>query len=250
MKPVLATLTGAVATAATCLAIFVLVSPSGPSASNAPTTPTSTVSMKPAPSLADALRALPGRRRLRPDAEGQRLRLPRLHRPARSSPTSTSSTAPAASPSASASTARRCPRAWSTQDATTDLAVLDVADSAVGSITPLTLGSSSGLQRRPVGDRDRLAVRPLRHADLGHRLRPRPRHPVAQRQHDLRRRPDRRGDQPRQLGRPAARRDRPGDRDQLPDRHRVGLQQRRRLRDPGRHRPPVCSTGLDGALTA
>ena len=40
MKPVLATLTGAVATAATCLAIFVLVSPSGPSTSNAPVTPT------------------------------------------------------------------------------------------------------------------------------------------------------------------------------------------------------------------
>ena len=52
MKPVLATLTGAVATAATCLAIFVLVSPSGPSTSSAPTTPTSTVSMKPVPSLA------------------------------------------------------------------------------------------------------------------------------------------------------------------------------------------------------
>ena len=48
--------------------------------------------------------------------------------------------------------------------------------------------------------------------------------------------PDRRRDQPRQLGRPAARPRRQGRRRQRADRERVGRQRRRRLRDPVEHR--------------
>ena len=51
-----------------------------------------------------------------------------------------------------------------------------------------------------------------------HRLRARPHDPGPQRLLDLRRHPDRRRDQPRQLGRPAARRAGPRDRRQLADR--------------------------------
>ena len=46
--------------------------------------------------------------------------------------------------------------------------------------------------------------------------------------------PDRRGDQPGQLGRPAGEHGRPGGRDQLGDRHRQPGQRRRRLRHPDR----------------
>ena len=57
----------------------------------------------------------------------------------------------------------------------------------------------------------------------------------AQRLLDLERRPDGRRDQPRQLGRPAARRRRPRDRRQLADPHqRRRPEHRRRLRRPGR----------------
>ena len=54
--------------------------------------------------------------------------------------------------------------------------------------------------------------------------------------HDRRRAADRRGDQPRQLRRPAARRRGPRDRRQLADRVLVAPVERRRLRRPGRHR--------------
>ena len=47
--------------------------------------------------------------------------------------------------------------------------------------------------------------------------------------------PDRRGDQPGQLGRAAGRHERPGRRHQLGDRHRQPGQRRRRLRHPDRH---------------
>ena len=54
-----------------------------------------------------------------------------------------------------------------------------------------------------------------------------------------RRDPDRRGDQPRQLRRPAARRARPGDRHQLPDPLLRRRQRRRRLRGLGGQRAPL-----------
>ena len=59
----------------------------------------------------------------------------------------------------------------------------------------------------------------------------------AERLRDQRRHPDRRGDQPRQLRRPAARRDRPRHRHQLADRHRRRRrrQRRHRLRRADRH---------------
>ena len=53
--------------------------------------------------------------------------------------------------------------------------------------------------------------------------------------HDPRRDPDRRGDQPRQLGRTAARRQRPRARPQRPDPDQLRLERRRRLRDPVEH---------------
>jgi hypothetical protein len=137
------------------------------------------------------------------------------------------------------------------QDATDDLAVLDVADSAVAKITPLTLGSSSGLRvgqsaiaiGSPFGLSGTLTSGVV--SALGRDIQSPNGHTISGVV------PDRRGDQPRQLRRPAARRDRPGDRDQLPDRDRVGLQQRRRLRDPGRHRPPGADEprGLVGRRT-
>ena len=145
MKPVLATLTGAVATAATCLAIFFLVSPSGPSPSSAPTTPTSTVSMKPAPSLAqlyarsqDAVAYVQTQKGsgsgFLVDKNGQIV------------------TNEHVVDGASRVTVRfgehgkALPARVVSEDASDDLAVLDVADSAVAKITPLTLGSSSGLR--------------------------------------------------------------------------------------------------------
>ena len=82
---------------------------------------------------------------------------------------------------------------------------------------------SSLVGRRRLGDR---ALDPV--ADLGLRR--------------LRRDPDRRADQPRQLGRPAARRPRPGDRDQRPDPLRLRQRGGRRVRDSDQLRAP-----LDGA---
>ena len=58
---------------------------------------------------------------------------------------------------------------------------------------------------------------------------------VAEQLHDRRLDPDRRADQPRQLGRPADERGRPGDRRQRADPERLGRQRRRRLRDPVEH---------------
>ena len=145
MKPVLATLTGAVATAATCLAIFFLVSPSGPSPSSAPTTPTSTVSMKPAPSLAqlyarsqDAVAYVQTQK-----GSGSGFLV---------SKNGQIVTNEHVVDGASRVTVRfgehgkALPARVVGEDATDDLAVLDVADAAVAKITPLTLGSSSGLR--------------------------------------------------------------------------------------------------------
>ena len=72
--------------------------------------------------------------------------------------------------------------------------------------------------------------------------------PGAQRLRDRRRHPDRRGDQPRQLRRSAARRDRPGDR-RSTRRSRPAAaasgQRRHRLRDPDRHRQAACIPQLE-----
>ena len=83
--------------------------------------------------------------------------------------------------------------------------------------------------RRPAGRRDRHAVRRLRVALGRGRLGNRPDDPVAHdRLRPLRRDPDRRADQRRQLGRAAARRGGRRDRDQRPDplEPRVGLRGR------------------------
>ncbi len=73
--------------------------------------------------------------------------------------------------------------------------------------------------RRPDG-RDRQPVRPRPHAHDRRRLRAAAPDHGARRLRDRERHPDRRGDQPRQLRRPAARRGRPRDRHQLADRDR------------------------------
>ena len=65
--------------------------------------------------------------------------------------------------------------------------------------------------------RDRQPLRPRPHPDDRDRLGPAAQPPGARRRHDLRRHPDRRRAEPRQLGRPAAQRRRQGDRRQLAD---------------------------------
>ena len=145
MKPVLATLAGAVATAATCLAIFFLVSPSGPSTGNAPVTPTSTVSMKPAPSLAQLY------------ARSQDAVAYVQTQKGSGSGFLVSKNGQIVTNEHVVDGARRVtvrfgehgkalPARVVGQDATDDLAVLEVAPSAVAKITPLTLGSSSALR--------------------------------------------------------------------------------------------------------
>ncbi len=123
-------------------------------------------------------------------------------------------------------------------DPSTDVAVLQV-DSGADQLQPLELGSSAGVE---VGDPvvaignpfglDRTATAGIVSAVQRADQRP-------ERLHDPRRDPDRRADQPRQLGRAADRLRGPRDRDQLADRVRrpVGRQRRDRLRGPDRHRP-------------
>ena len=93
------------------------------------------------------------------------------------------------------------------KDPSTDLAVLKI-DPSDGLGRP-----QAGRARRLEGPRARrpaIAIGSpfglVGHRDQRHHLGARPRDRVAERLHDLRRRPDRRRDQPRQLGRPAARR--------------------------------------------
>ncbi len=153
-------------------------------------------------------------------AAGHRDRLGVRDRPAtaRSSPTRTSSTARRRSACTFADKQRVDAKVVG-KDRSTDLALLKVdpkrpephaADPRLGQGRP---------GRRP-GRRDRQPVRPGPHADHGRRLggqradqRPQ-RLPID----DVH--PDRRRDQPRQLRRPAHRRHRQGDRDQLADRDR------------------------------
>ena len=114
-------------------------------------------------------------------------------------------------------------------DPSTDLAVIDV-DAPSSAFTP---GDPCGLVRatgRGSGRRDREPLRAREHGHVRDRQRARPLDRGAERVHDQRRDPDRRGDQPRQLGRPAARPGRPRDRRQLADRERLRRERRRRVR--------------------
>ena len=106
-------------------------------------------------------------------------------------------------------------------DPATDVALLKV--DAAGRPAPPAGARRllEGRGRRP-GGRDRQPVRARPHRDQRHRLRPAAPDRGAQRLLDLARDPDRRGDQPRQLRRPADRRRRQRDRDQLADRRPAG----------------------------
>ena len=90
------------------------------------------------------------------------------------------------------------------------------------------------LRRRPrrrSGRRDRQSLRARPHRDLRNRQRAPASHHRSEPLHDRPRHPDRRPDQPRQLGRPAAQRARPGHRRQHADRDRVGHERDRQRRD-------------------
>ena len=110
-----------------------------------------------------------------------------------------------------------------------DVGVLRVSPAA-HALVPVPLGDSLGARGRSAGRGDRLAVR-RRDLALGRRhLGSRPHDPLADDAlQPLRRDPDRRPDQPGQLGRPAARRGRRRDRDQRPAslQPRLGLRGRR-----------------------
>ena len=117
-------------------------------------------------------------------------------------------------------------------------------DPARHAARPVPLGDSSAGRRRRAGRGDRQPVRQRRLALGRRRLGDPALDPVAHHAATTcRRDPDRRADQPRQLGRPALRRARPRDRDQRPDpleRHRLGLRGRR-LRRADRLRAPLAA---------
>ena len=123
-------------------------------------------------------------------------------------------------------------------DPATDLALLE-GRSAGRPAAPADAGPLLRDGSRRPGGRDRQSVRARPHRHQRHRLGAAAPDPGPQRLLDLQRDPDRRGDQPRQLGRAADQRRRRGDRHQLPDRDRRWRQRQRRhrLRDPDRHRP-------------
>ena len=123
-------------------------------------------------------------------------------------------------------------------DTGADTAVIRVQGVAASALHPIPFGDSSAVQ---VGDSVIAIGSPFGAAEHGHRRhrqRGRPHDQRAQPVHDPERDPDRRADQPRQLGRPAAQRRRPGDRAQRPDRDQQhqrpgrGLELGRRVRDP------------------
>ena len=89
-------------------------------------------------------------------------------------------------------------------DDSTDVAVIKVSTDA-SLLHPLSLGHLEDRAGRPERRRDRQPVRPPRVDDRRHRQRRQPHDHGAEQLLDLRRDPDRRGDQPRQLRRPAAR---------------------------------------------
>ena len=94
---------------------------------------------------------------------------------------------------------------------------------------------------RRAGRRDRQPLRQRELAHGGRRLGDEALDRLADLDLQRRRRdPDRRADQPRQLGRPALRRARPRDRDQRPDPHRNGPERGGRLRDPDQRRQALA----------
>ena len=118
-----------------------------------------------------------------------------------------------------------------------DLAVLKI-DAPAGQAAADRAGQQPRPAGRPARLRDRQPVRPRPDADHRHRQRAQPRDRVVQPAHHPRRDPDRRGHQPRQLRRPAARLGRPADRRQHADRQPERRLGRHRLRDPGRRGQP------------
>ena len=157
---------------------------------------------------------------------------------ATSSPTRTSSRAPTAQIKVKVGDGDALDAKLVGEDASTDLALLKVVGEQPQAAHAGRLEQRRG--RRP-GVRDRQPVRPRPHAHRRRGQRAPARDRLAQRLLDRRRDPDRRRDQPRQLGRPAVQRGRPGDRRQLADRvperelRRPGRQRRHRLRDPVQH---------------
>ena len=105
------------------------------------------------------------------------------------------------------------------KDPSNDLAVLRIHPDGLTLHPVHARRLEQGPGRRP-GLRDRQPVRPAAHADDRCRLGAPAPAESAERLHDLQRHPDRRPDQPRQLGRPAARLAGPRDRHQLADRDR------------------------------
>jgi putative serine protease PepD len=147
MKPALSIFLGALATAATIVALFVLVGPSTPARTSVQQPQTSTVSMKAtaAPSLADLYAR-----------SEDAVAYVQTQRGSGSGFLVSSNGAIVTNEHVVAGArqvtvrfgakGKALPARVVGADAATDLAVLDVADSAVKNITPLTLGSSSGLQ--------------------------------------------------------------------------------------------------------
>ena len=137
-------------------------------------------------------------------------------------------------------------------DPSRDLALLKVDAS---NLPTLSLGRLLVGRRGRPHVRDRQPLRPRPHTDDRDRLGAAAQPPGARRRHHLRRHPDRRRVEPRQLGRPAARLQRQGDRRQLadPDRQlerRGGRQRRHRLRHPRQHRQVVHRRGEGGQAQA
>ena len=147
MKPLPSILLGALATATAIVALFVLVGPSTPARTTVAQPPTSTVSMKSTatPSLADLYAR-----------SEDAVAYVQTQRGSGSGFLVSSNGAIVTNEHVVAGAkqvtvrfgenGKSLPARVVGEDASTDLAVLDVADSAVKSIKPLTLGSSSGLQ--------------------------------------------------------------------------------------------------------
>ncbi len=147
MKPVLSMFLGGLATAATIIVLFVLVGPGTPARTTVQQPPTSTVSMKPSatPTLADLYAR-----------SEDAVAYVQTQRGSGSGFLVSSNGAIVTNEHVVAGAdkvtvrfgehGKALPARVVGEDAATDVAVLDVADSAVKNITPLTLGSSSSLQ--------------------------------------------------------------------------------------------------------
>ncbi len=147
MKPVLSMSLGALATAAAIIVLFVLVGPGTPARTTVQQPPTSTVSMKPSatPTLADLYAR-----------SEDAVAYVQTQRGSGSGFLVSSNGAIVTNEHVVAGAkqvivrfgenGKALPARVVGEDAATDVAVLDVADSAVKNITPLTLGSSSSLQ--------------------------------------------------------------------------------------------------------